>query len=190
VVLDCSKFTFLKKALHKQFLARHAIANRIQKCRNLALDGNISMQVNGLKLPELFRELLRAGKWVNPGDHIVSNVIPFLHDPVDFLPSLSSIERESKGSMADDPEMAILFHEYRGSKNGEVKPLPWRDVELSVLIAVCRYAGDDSAIALDYRSDPLDPRVIASDWSDGDSGHLWRLARPRFSKFIEDLGIT
>jgi hypothetical protein len=66
--------------------------------------------------------------------------------------------------------------------------LPWLDVERAVFIAVNRHIGDDLGIALDYRTGTDDPRVAASDWSSGD-GCLWREVTPRFSEFVERLGL-
>jgi hypothetical protein len=41
--------------------------------------------------------------------------------------------------------------------------LPWLDVDKAFFIAVAQYAGDDTAVALDYRTSAFDPRVVASD---------------------------
>ncbi|GAA5000784.1 hypothetical protein GCM10025734_36010 [Kitasatospora paranensis] len=47
-----------------------------------------------------------------------------------------------------------------------------------MLLAVCRHAGDDVAIALDYRTGPDGPRVVGSDiWTDP-RAYTWRVAAP------------
>jgi hypothetical protein len=65
--------------------------------------------------------------------------------------------------------------------------LPWLDVEHAILVAVCRYAGDDTAIALDYRTDPADPRVVGSDIWTIRHQYRWRTIASTFSAFAEAL---
>jgi hypothetical protein len=55
-----------------------------------------------------------------------------------------------------------------------------------VFIAVCRFAGDDTAIALDYRTDAADPRVVASAYDEA-LGYRWLEVAPSFSAFVERL---
>lgn len=128
--------------------------------------------VNGLPLPSLLLQLMDANRWRYPDDARLASVIPFLKDAVEFLGSVEQIAFESQGFLADDEKSAALFHEYRGSRGVE-KPLPWRDVERSLLIAVNREIGADVGIALDYRGDSDDPPVLASDWWTGDGTHHW-----------------
>jgi len=110
---------------------------------------------------------------------------------MDFMSDPEWMERESSGAMADDPECADLFKEYRGSVAAKVRDLPWRDVEQSVLICVCRFAGADTAIALDYRDNKSDPRVIASSYNDStNSFNGWQEVRKSFSEFQDALGMS
>jgi hypothetical protein len=96
-------------------------------------------------------------------------VIPFLVDPVVFLCSPDAMAFESTGRLADDRHSSVIFHAMRGSRTAEPLELPWLDVDRSFFIAVNKWPGDDVAIALDYRSDLADPRVVASDWGAGAS---------------------
>lgn len=95
---------------------------------------------------------------------------------------------------ADDPRGSALFHVIRGSVVGP-GDLPWLDVEQAFNIAVNRRAGDDVAIALDYRTDPSDPRVVGSDtWTSrrqpgGRVQYVWRQVAPSFSVFAQALGL-
>jgi hypothetical protein len=142
--------------------------------------------VNGLPLPDLLISLIQHKRWVHPGDERIRELIPFFGEPVDLLQSVESMQRESSGFLADDPTMSTLFHEVRGSKaNGRVE-LPWLDVEFAVFVAVNRFPGDDIGIALDYRTDSNDPRVVANDWG-MDRGCIWREVTPSFSTFIQSL---
>ncbi|MGR7000124.1 glycosyltransferase family 39 protein [Yinghuangia aomiensis] len=121
--------------------------------------------VRGLALPDRLMVLIDSGGWRHPGDAVLADVIPWFASPLDFLATPEVMERES-GSMdllADN----AFFHEARGSTAPVPLELPWLDVEQAVLIAVNRIPGDDVALALDYRSDSEDPRVVGSDfWTD------------------------
>lgn len=139
-------------------------------------------------VPPLLLELIQTGRWQQPPDEIIKNAAPFLQEPMDFLFDIGSMQRESTGFLADSPEMSELFHVYRGSKASE-RELPWLDVDKALFIAVNRIAGADLGIALDYRTDREDPRVVASDWQSGDNTHYWREVEARFSDFVKKLGI-
>lgn len=67
--------------------------------------------------------------------------------------------------------------------------LPRLDVDRALLVAVAE-PGDDTAVALDYRTNSLDPRVVASDvWTD--SGRCdWRVVVETFSEFVSVLGLS
>ncbi len=143
--------------------------------------------VNGLPLPSLLIGLMQSGKWKHPGDEVMLKVIPFLLDRVVFLESVRGMQSESSGKLADIDRESRLFHMVRGSKQTTPVKLPWLDVDKAVVIAVCWEIGADVAIALDYRTNREDPRVVASDWLPKE--HIWREVSPTFSEFIERLGI-
>jgi hypothetical protein len=142
--------------------------------------------VNSLPLPDLLVSLIRHDRWVHPGDDRLRELIPFFGEPVDFLQCVESMQRESRGSLVDDPAMSEVYHAVRGSKASEPVELPWLDIELTVFIAVNRFPGDDLANALDYRTDRNDPRVVANDWG-ANRGCIWREVAPTFSTFAESL---
>jgi hypothetical protein len=146
-----------------------------------------------LVLPAFLAELLASGRWQHPGDDVLREALPWFEDPVDFLSRTDLMERESRSldRFADDERASRIFHVTRGSVASPVW-LPWLDAETAVLIAVNRHAGDDVAIALDYRSDARDPAVVASDfwtWT-YPSAYLWRPVAPTFKAFAAMLGIT
>jgi hypothetical protein len=145
----------------------------------------------------LLVSLLDSGRWRHPGDDVLRAVVPWLEDPLDFLCGPGEMRRESwflyEDGSADDPRGSALFHVVRGSVAGP-GDLPWLDVEQAFNIAVNRRSGDDVAIALDYRTDPSDPRVVGSDAWTGQqrTGRLqyeWRQVAPAFSVFAEALGL-
>ena len=149
-------------------------------------------------MPELLVSLLDSGRWRHPGDGFLATVVPWLEDPLDFLHSPEEMQRESRflceGGGVDADRDSEFFHEVRGSVSGP-HDLPWLDVEQAFHIAVNRRLGDDVAIALDYRTDPSDPRVIGSDaWTGhhqaGQLQYLWREVSPTFSAFAQALGLV
>jgi hypothetical protein len=155
------------------------------------------LTVRGLVLPQLLVSLLDSGQWRHPGDDVLSAVVPWFEDPLVFLRSPGEMRRESyflyEDGSADDRRGSALFHVVRGSVPGP-GDLPWLDVEQAFNIAVNRRLGDDVAIALDYRTDPSDPRVVGSDaWTGrhqtGRVQYVWRQVAPTFSAFTGVLGL-
>jgi hypothetical protein len=134
--------------------------------------------------------MLAAGQWRHPGDDVMREVIPWFEGPLVFLNSVDHMWRESRplDMFADDTRSSELFRAARGSVAGPVD-LPWLDVERAFLIAVNRMPGDDAAVALDYRSDPSDPRVVASDFWTDPHQCAWRMVTPTFSAFADALAL-
>ena len=141
-------------------------------------------------IPEIFKRLLHAGRWVHPGDDVLRQIVPCIDDPLDFLDSIESILRESSGHLADIPHSSKLFKEVRGSRMAAPVELPFRDVEKSIFIAVNREIGADVAIALDFRNGAADPRVIASAWDEKSKEVNWIEVAPTFSEFLKRIGIA
>ena len=93
------------------------------------------------------------------------------------MPLISTAEVESK-----------YFHESRGSRVRKSRPLPWRDVDNSLFIAVNHRRGDDVGLTIDFRSFRKDPRVIGSECT-RDNKHLWREVAPTFTSFCRAIGL-
>jgi hypothetical protein len=149
-----------------------------------------SASVRGLPLPGLLARLLTAGQWEHPGDETLHRVIPWFEDLVDFLTSTEHMERVTQvlDMFSTYRQDSQFFHVVRGSVAG-VTELPWLDAESALIIARNRAAGDDVAIALDYRGDAGSPAVVASDvWTDPGT-YLWRSVAPNFAAFAAALGI-
>ncbi|WP_244872186.1 hypothetical protein [Catellatospora sp. TT07R-123] len=131
------------------------------------------------------------GRWRNPGDDVMRELMPWFEDPLDFLTGIDWMRRENAGllRLTADPRSAYLFRQARGSTAvGPVK-LPWLDVEQAVLIAVNRRPGDDVAMALDYRTGSDDPRVVASDFWTDPRQCSWRIVVPAFSRLLDVLNL-
>jgi hypothetical protein len=118
--------------------------------------------------------------------------MPWFQDPLVFLNSLDHMRSESRALdlFADDQRSSQLFRVVRGSAVGRPVDEPWLDAERAFVIAVNRWPGDDVAIALDYRTDPADPRVVASDWWTDPRRCAWRIVTPTFSAFTRALGLN
>ncbi|MDN3029485.1 hypothetical protein [Streptomyces sp. S.PB5] len=147
--------------------------------------------VRGLVLPARLSALMREGRWRHPGDAELTKLIPWFEDPLDFLTSAEQMRRESRSldRLADDPRLRELFRTVRGSSCPAAVDLPWLDTEQAILIAVNRRAGDDVALALDYRAGAVDPRVVGSDCWTSSRECAWRVVAPAFSSFADALGL-
>lgn len=149
------------------------------------------LSINGILLPGQLIKLMNSGRWQHPGDQALHDLMPWFEDPLDFLTSIHRMRRETRSltQFADDPSSAQLFRTRRGSTATDPVDLPWLDAERAVLIAVNRRPGDDVAIALDYRTDPTDPRIVASDFWTNPQQCSWRTVTPTFSQLINRLGL-
>ncbi|MGH3737333.1 MAG: hypothetical protein ACRDT6_17215 [Micromonosporaceae bacterium] len=147
--------------------------------------------VRGLVLPASLISLLKTGGWRNPDESALRALIPWFRDPLIFLTSVYGMRRESASMdlFADDEPSAELFREVRGSQVAHPVELPWLDVEQAVLIAVNRNPGDDVALALDYRTDRGDPRVVGSDFWTNPKQCSWRVVTPTFTELVVRLDI-
>ncbi|MER7760183.1 hypothetical protein [Streptomyces sp. NPDC097619] len=147
--------------------------------------------VRGLTLPVRLTSLIEGGRWRHPGDPALSECVPWFEDPLAFVrdPEQMAFASRSLDLYADDPH-STCFAVARGSRAAaDPLELPWLDADLAVLIAVTRNPGDDGALALDYRSDPSDPRVVGSDhWSDPNTCRR-RIVAPTFTAFAATLGL-
>lgn len=148
--------------------------------------------IRGLPLPAALVALLRDGRWVHPGRQALHDVMPWFEDPLMFPADLRDLQLHNRSLdlVADDRSIRDLFRTTRGSRADRPDDLPWLDVDRAVLIAVNEYAGDDVCVALDYRTDPADPRVVASDvWTD--PPHMaWRVVSPTFTEFVAALRLA
>jgi hypothetical protein len=155
-------------------------------------DGPATIRVRGLVVPDLLLVLLREGRWNHPGEPAIARVMPWFRDPLVFLGSTQQMERESQtlDRLIQDHEMAALFRLTREpAATGPMEP-PWLDVDRAFFIAMARYAGDDTAVALDYRTGSSDPRVIASDVWTNCAPYAWRTVAETFSEFVAELRLN
>ena len=115
--------------------------------------------------------------------------MPWFEDPLTFMADLRDMRFQNNAldSISDDRSINGLFRMDRSSRLDHPLELPWLDVDKAVLIAVNERAGDDVALALDYRTDTADPRIVASDiWTDP-TQYCWRIVRPTFTGLLAAL---
>ncbi len=143
----------------------------------------VDWTVRGLRLPGQLVSMLRTNLWHDPDEHALLDLMPWFEEPLDFLTSPYWMQRESAtlDRLADNECFMLV--------RGGPSHLPWLDAERAVFIAVNRIPGHDVAVALDYRTDPDNPRVVASDvWSDP-RRCVWRAVTPTFSELVDRLGL-
>jgi hypothetical protein len=140
--------------------------------------------IRGLPIPDLLVRMISEGRWRHPGDDAIRRVMPYMTDPLVFPASLEIIEGESRIAIADDGEPLRI---HRGSTWPDESDLPWLDIERAFFVAINQIPGDDVAVALDYRADPISPRVVASEWTD--AGCFWRVVSADFSEFVRELAM-
>ncbi|WP_246274211.1 hypothetical protein [Phytohabitans houttuyneae] len=147
--------------------------------------------VRGLVLPVLLIQLIETGRWKHPGEPALARAMPWFEDQLDFLTDAHEMERQSRAldRLADDEESSRLFRLVRRRGSEGSVDLPWLEVEHAILIAVSHYAGDDTAVALDYRVDPANPRVVGSDIWTVSGRYQWRTIAPTFAAFANALGL-
>ncbi|WP_157437870.1 hypothetical protein [Actinoplanes subtropicus] len=154
-------------------------------------DHDEPVRIRGLVVPPLLLGLLRDCRWRHPGETALNRVMPWFKDPLHFLDSVQAMARESNSLdiLTDDAASAQLFRQARGTRPGSHVDLPWLDVDKAFLVAVNKLPGDDTAIALDYRTDHTDPRVVASDFWTDPRICSWREVTPTFSALVGAFGL-
>lgn len=128
---------------------------------------------------------MQNGKWLTPSDEVMRRVVHTIEHPLELL-SQEQMVLESDPSQVSDPEWSRYANEVRDHPD-RLSRLPWRNVDLSVIIAVNRVAGPDDAVALDYRHSRTNPSVIATEW--GQEAISWRLLYIDFDQFAAALGL-
>lgn len=140
--------------------------------------------MHNLPLPPLLIELINQQQWMQPSAEFFERIVPFCPEPMILLPTIEEIYAETAWLYEYAPSIADLIHIELGSRSDTPLVLPCLDIEQAYFIAVNRLPGDDIGIALDYRTSSIDPRIVASDWSDEAQGCVWREISPTFSQFV------
>ena len=122
--------------------------------------------IRGMEFPLIFKELWSDGRWKQPREGALERLVPWLQGPILFLETVSSLECENSAELATNEFFSWMLREYSSQHTEEIRPLPWLDVEQSLLFGVNLIHGDDLGLALDFRTSPEDPRVVATYWED------------------------
>jgi hypothetical protein len=148
--------------------------------------------VRGLLVPDLLLDLLQAGAWHHPGDAVLAELMPWFTDPLDFLASIQTMTGVSRSldRLVQIDASAQVLRLARGSTVTDQVELPWLDVDQAFFIATAKYAGDDTAVALDYRTGASTPRVVASDVSTDPRQYRWRIVAETFPTFAAGIGLS
>jgi hypothetical protein len=142
-----------------------------------------------LKIPPLLEELVAAGRWPRDADEQLAQVVRPLVSP------------ERVRRLAPDEQGVIYLYtppfRAAGRRNDPKDFYNWPssdpagiDLDRAILIGDFGL-GSDSPIALDYRADPANPRVIRLRYNE-DSPPLvgkWVTLTPDFPSFVEALGL-
>jgi hypothetical protein len=128
-------------------------------------------------LPRALIEADRVAKWPSQqrlSGSLLSTAAPFMSD-MDFelltLSQISGKERseianlESLVDCAKTASTALVWQVYAGNNTQGPSDLPWLDVEKALVVGGGADYGDDTFIALDYRLDRSDPRVVISQYN-------------------------
>ena len=141
-----------------------------------------------LKLPALLESMIESGTWRHPGADVLRRAIPFITDPLIILKTFDHMLSESGPLMGKDAIEEERFSEYRGSRVAK-RELPWIDVEKTLFIMCNEIAGDDVGIALDYREDLVEPRVIGGDWHSQPGKLVYHTVATSFAEFAMMIGL-
>lgn len=140
-------------------------------------------KVKGLNIPNKLIELINRKDEIFHLENF-SLAFPFLTFPINFLESIEEI----KGISEDN---YLLNEDFWGIKSSQSKgkyiDLPWLDYDKSLFIAINKFPGEDLAIALDYRLNENQPRVVASDFNEKYPHCEWHVIAKSFDDLLEKL---
>lgn len=154
--------------------------------------------IRGVKAPDLLVKLMKENIWKQPPDEIWSGIVPWLKEKEDALILLDTFEemrRESSGLDLFGDKWSISSKS--DSPENRNHPL-WLDIDNAFLIGVNKEIGSDLGLALDFRNNRSDPRVVASAYTKyhdiskeeslmlGEGQiHFWREVVPSFTEFCD-----
>lgn len=149
---------------------------------------SMSTKINGLELPSLLLDLLAKGKWELPEKQEKFKNL-FKHTLAvqsinGLLYSLKTMKSETKVFQEDSPDLVLMFH---GQKDSDFNP---GDIDPTKIICIGDLGlGSDQPIALDYRLDESNPRVITILWRSLPEGNRWITISENFEEFVEMIGL-
>jgi hypothetical protein len=162
----------------------------------------MSITIRGHKLPLLLCQLIEEGKWhplqelprkefysllneagVRQFPVVMIDVQEMNHD------GLVDLYQEGKTwirSQEELEEQEKIYGMASSKKVGtDIEEIFTLDIDNAVCIALNT---DEDLVYLDYRLNPDNPRVLASEWID-EEGNKWRVIAPDFETFARKLGL-
>lgn len=146
------------------------------------------MTVNGLRLPARLIELLEEGRWTRPSDVSVLAQMTGAERPEDFtFYSLDGMIRETAGNVDLWKEgYGQIYGLTSSSTPNQLSNPEFLDVDRAVLIAG---NWNEEIIALDYRENLDEPKVVCGTWPGGRAPGQWKVIATTFNEFGERLGL-
>jgi hypothetical protein len=127
-------------------------------------------------IPQALIEAENLARWpsgLRLSGSVLSSVAPFM-STIDFeLLSIDQILGKKSSQIADletltlfakKPSSALHHRVYIGNNAQGPSDLPWLDVDKALVIGGGADYGDDTWLALDYRLNLLDPRIVVSQY--------------------------
>jgi hypothetical protein len=162
----------------------------------------MNQTISGLPVPTLLAAAMASGQWPTgrvPPARLRSDS-PFLDGMhFEFAQSVPELFDNKIAStrqllgLADSSQAAAEMRLGRSNACSRPLDLPWLDVEKVIVIGGGADYGDDLWVALDYRTDAGDPRVVANEYVRVDDTRrpecFWREIAPTFSEFCARLGL-
>ena len=136
------------------------------------------------ELPRVLFELIESGRWHQPSDAVVRELVPIDELPFDFRLTPDMLGMNGLSHLLKHRKLREQFHVYRSGWFRKAKPLPWIDVWKAIVIAEGRMHGSDSGIVLDLRTSTEDPAVLASNWEVVPGRCRWEVISPALSIFM------
>jgi hypothetical protein len=156
----------------------------------------MTIEIQGLKLPELLEKLISEGIWptdfmtgveIEIPQELLNSVginerkLVYLCGLDEFLQASKSVWQE--GMIAEDIAPYAETHAYLSSKlsGEEITDSTKLDVDKAILIA---FADDDDVVFLDYSFDPNKPQVVVLNWPK----RTWHSIGD-FESFVKKIGL-
>jgi len=135
-----------------------------------------------LPIPPLLISGINTIAWKTFPSGGLMGKISFLNVPMVLLKSIEEIRHASDYEpLKNELLLGIRCQDVTGAP----VELPHLDADLFLFLAINVLPGDDSAVALDYRTGLNAPRVVASDWTGPGDTCQWRVVAPNFESFAQ-----
>ncbi len=127
-----------------------------------------------------------SNHWHHPGSQVIAQATPFFTTTVDFIESIDEMRQATSCyEFVECADGAQVFDSRMVSLNAD---LPWLDTSKMLVLAESHSSEPHAVIALDYRMDTENPRVVASEESHNKQA-FWEEIAPTFEAFVQKIEI-